>query len=212
MRKSLLCLSVLLLTLVAGCVTINVYFPKAAAEKAADQFIGSVIGSDQQSEPADKSAKPASSDDDGKSNSDDSHGQPLASRALNFLIPAAHAAGNNPNLRIHTPKVDAIHARMRQRYQQTMQALLNEGLVGFTHDGLVAVRDPSAIPLARRATVNNAVAEDNQDRKALYQAIAEANGHPEWEARIRNIFAEIWISKAHAGWYVQTASGAWKQK
>ncbi|HET8554121.1 MAG TPA: YdbL family protein [Rhodanobacteraceae bacterium] len=211
MRKSPLCLSVLLLTFLAGCVTINVYFPKAAAEKAADQFIGSVIGNDQQSEPADKSTKPASSDDD-KSSSDDSHGQPLAARALNFLIPAAHAAGSTPNLRIHTPEVDAIHARMRQRYQQTMQKLLNEGLVGFTRDGLVAVRDPSAIPLARRATINSAVADDNRDRKALYQAIAEANGHPEWEARIRNIFAEIWISKAHAGWYVQTAGGAWKQK
>ncbi|HET7299721.1 MAG TPA: YdbL family protein [Oleiagrimonas sp.] len=211
MRKSLLCLSVLLLTILAGCVTINVYFPKAAAEKAADQFIGSVIGTDQQSEPADKSAKPSSSDDN-KSHADDSHGQPLAARALNFLIPAAHAAGNNPNLRIHTPEVDAIHARMRQRYRQTMQKLLDEGLVGFTHDGLVAVRDPSAIPLARRATINSTVADDNSDRKALYQAIAKANGHPEWEARIRNIFAEIWISKAHAGWYVQTAGGAWKQK
>lgn len=211
MRKSLLCLSVLLLTFLAGCVTINVYFPKAAAEKAADQFIGSVIGNDQQSEPTDKSAKPSSSDDN-KPNNDDSHGQPLAAHALNFLIPAAHAAGSNPNLRIHTPEVDAIHARMRQRYQQTMKSLLDEGLVGFTHDGLVAVRDPSAIPLARRATINSAVANDNSDRKALYQAIAEANGHPDWEARIRNIFAEIWISKAHDGWYVQTAGGAWKQK
>lgn len=210
MRKSLLCLSVLLLTILAGCVTINVYFPKAATEKAADQFIGSVIGNDQQNEPADKTAKPSPSSDN-KPSSDDSHGQPLTSRALNFLIPAAHA-GDAPNLRIHTPEVDAIHARMRQRYQQTMQKLLDEGVVGFTHDGLVAVRDPSAIPLAQRAMVNSTVADDNRDRKALYQAIAEANGHPDWEARIRNIFAEIWISKAHDGWYVQTAGGAWKQK
>lgn len=211
MRKSLLCLSVLLLTILAGCVTINVYFPKAAAEQAADQFIGSVIGNDQQGEPTDKSTKPAPSKDDNKPSSDDGHGQPLTSRALNFLIPAAHA-GDTPNLRIHTPEVDAIHARMRQRYQQTMHKLLDEGVVGFTHDGLVAVRDPSAVSLAQRAMVNSAVAADNRDRKALYQAIAEANSHPDWEARIRNIFAKIWISKAHDGWYYRTAGGAWKQK
>lgn len=211
MRKSLLCLSILLLATLVGCVTINVYFPKAAAEKAADQFIGSVIGNDAQ--PADassSSSNPVPAKDD-KSSSDDSHGQPLTSRAMNFLVPAAHA-GDAPDLRVHTPEVNAIHASMRQRYKSTMKQLLDDGLVGFTHDGLVAARNPSAIPLSKRAMVNSAVAADNRDRKALYQAIAKANGHADWEAKIRNIFASIWISKAHAGWYIQTAGGTWKKK
>ena len=211
MRKSLLCLSVLLLATLVGCVTINVYFPKAAAEKAADQFIGSVIGDDAQPADASSSSNPAPADA-GKPNPDDGQGQPpLASRVMDFLIPAAHAA-DTPDLRVHTPEINAIHARMRERYKQTMQQLLDDGLVGFTHDGLVAVRNPSAIPLARRAMVNSAVAADNKDRNALYKAIAEANGHADWEARIRNTFASIWISKAHAGWYVQTAGGTWKKK
>lgn len=213
MRKSLLCLSVLLLATLVGCVTINVYFPKAAAEKAADQFIGSVIGDDAQAQPADasSSSNPAPADD-GESNPGNGQGQPpLASRVMNFLVPAAHA-GDTPDLRVHTPEVNAIHARMRQRYKQTMHQLLDDGLVGFTRDGLVAVRNPSAIPLSRRAMVNSAVAADNGDRNALYKAIAKANGHADWEAKIRNIFASIWIGKAHAGWYVQTADGTWKKK
>lgn len=208
MRKSLLCLSVLLMTALAGCVTINVYFPKAAAEKAAGQFIGSVIdqkaaakskGQDTPSTPAadqDKSAQ---------------HDQPLTTRVMNFLVPAAYAA-DTPNLRIHTPTVDAIHNRMRQRYRQSMQQLLDKGVVGFTHDGLVAVRDASSIPLAKRAKVNSTVAAANRDRKALYREIANANGHPEWESKIRNIFAALWIKKAHNGWYYQSAGGAWKRK
>ncbi len=210
MRKSLLCLSVLLLTALAGCVTINVYFPKAAAEKAASHFIGSVIGDEAVPAGASSTSAPASSED-ARPASDADHDQPLASRVLDFLVPAAHAA-DTPDLRINTPEVNAIHARMRQRYKQTMKQLLDDGVIGFTQNGMVAVRDPSAVPLARRAMVNSAVADDNRDRDALYRAIAKANGHPEWEAKIRNIFADLWIRKAHDGWYYQTAGGAWTRK
>ncbi|HET7267147.1 MAG TPA: YdbL family protein [Oleiagrimonas sp.] len=208
MRKCLLCLSVLLLTALAGCVTINVYFPKAAAEKAAGQFIGSVIDAGTTSE---KSAQPASASSAAKPAADDAQGQPLALRVLNFVVPAAYAA-DQPNLRIHTPGVDAIHARMRQRYEHSLGKLLDKGVVGFTHDGLVAVRDASSVPLARRTKVNAIVAAENRDRKALYREIANANGHPGWEAKIRNIFAALWIKKAHDGWYYQNASGAWTRK
>src|SRR5699024_7956710 len=81
MRKSLLCLTVLMLTAVAGCVTINVYFPKAAAEKAASQFVGSVI--DQKA--AEQNAKPEQTpstdetqprNEDTQPCDDDTQGQP----------------------------------------------------------------------------------------------------------------------------------------
>ncbi|HEX7341639.1 MAG TPA: YdbL family protein [Rhodanobacteraceae bacterium] len=210
MRKSLLCLSVLLLTVLAGCVTINVYFPKAAAEKAAGQFIGSVID-----QPAvNAKAKPATKADTASkpaSTQGDTHGEPLASRLVDFLIPAAYA-GQTPDLRIHTPAVDAIHSRMRQRFQQSLRPLLDAGVVGFTHDGMVAVHDASSIPLAKRAEVNSVVAAANRDRAALYREIANANGHSDWASKIRAIFAALWIQKAHAGWYYQNASGAWVRK
>src|SRR5699024_2283961 len=158
----------------------NVYFPKAAAEKAADQFIGSVIDSDAQPAGASSSSQPTpSNDDDRKPSTDAGHEKPMASRVVDFLIPAAYA-GDTPDLRIHTPEVNAIHERMRQRYRESMRQLLDDGVVGFTRDGLVAVRQPSSIPLSRRAVINSAVAAENADRKALYQDIAEANGHPDW--------------------------------
>jgi hypothetical protein len=40
-----------------GCVTINIYFPAAAAEKAADKIIDEVYQLDQQSRPAAPSPK-----------------------------------------------------------------------------------------------------------------------------------------------------------
>ncbi len=204
MRKFVAFSAVLLLTALVGCVTINVYFPAAAAQKAADQFIGSVI--DQGAKPAVKSgdANPPAGQDKPAD-----QGGPSAS-VLDLLIPAAYAA--TPNLRIHTPAIDAIHERMRKRFQQSLRTLLDKGVIGFTQDGLVQIRSLSAAPLPMRAGVKSVVAAENGDRNRLYAEIAKANGHPEWEKQIRGTFAAQWINRAHAGWYYQDSSGAWKRK
>lgn len=46
--------------LLAGCVTINIYFPAAAAEKAADRIIDEVWQTQKQEDKSDASAKPKS--------------------------------------------------------------------------------------------------------------------------------------------------------
>jgi len=193
-------LATLLVTLV-GCVTINVYFPEAAAQKAADQFIGTVIDSsvpapapknEQLPAPPKKSAQPSA-------------------MLLDLLIPAAYAA-ETPDIRIQTTTTEAIQERMQSRFRDTLAPLFNAGAVGFTRDGLVAVRDAAKVPLDQRAGVNTVVADENRDRNALYREVANANNHPEWEAQIRTTFAKGWIERARAGWYYQDSSGAWKQK
>jgi len=196
--------------LLAGCVTINVYFPAAAAQKAAEKFIGNVIGPDNQSQdqmPQHNPQPPPSG-----SSSGDGSGTPLAERVLDALIPAANAAESQPNIKIQTPEIEAIQARMRDRFQSSLKSLLDSGAVGFTRDGMVAVHDASKAPLPQRAQMNSAVADENRDRAAVYRQIAIANGHPEWEQQIRQIFAKQWIDRAHAGWFYQDASGAWKRK
>ena len=47
--------------------------------------------------------------------------------------------------------------------------------------------------------------------RSLYKEIANGNGHPEWEAEIRSTFAQKWMQKAQAGWFVQTNDG-WVKK
>jgi uncharacterized protein YdbL (DUF1318 family) len=208
MRKTVVCLLAVVLVALVGCVTINVYFPEAAAQKAADKFIGSVLDqATPASTPADRNPPPAPADKPASDNPQ----RPSAS-VLDLLVPAAHAADTTPDLRIHTPEVDAIHTRMQQRFRASFKDLLDSGAVGFTADGLVAVRDISSVPLAQRSAVNTLVADENRDRTALYREIANANGHPEWEAQIRQTFAALWIEKAHAGWYHRSASGSWTRK
>lgn len=201
MRKFVyLALALLAVTLV-GCVTINVYFPEAAAQKAADQFIGNVIGGAGAAatpQPPPKPAAPA--------------GQPGPSAMLlDLLVPAAYA-GDAPNIRIQTSATEAIRQRMQQRFRGALGDLLDSGAVGFTRDGMVAMHDAAKVPLSQRAQANATVADENRDRAALYREVASANNHPEWEAQIRATFAKGWIEKAKPGWYYQNAAGAWQKK
>ena len=177
----------------AACVTINVYFPAAEVQQAAKEFVDKVIGEDAQD------AMPAPADNG-------SGGMAL----LDFFIPAAQAQSVDINIR--TPEIQAIQQRMAERFDASLRAHFDAGALGFGSDGLLVVRDAAAVPLRERAALNQAVADDNRDRKAVYREIAVANGHPEWEQQIRETFARQWIASAKAGWWYQTSGGEWKQK
>ncbi|WP_395681159.1 YdbL family protein [Dokdonella sp.] len=185
-----------LLALPVACVTINVYFPEAAAQKAAEQFVDKVIGSQ-----AKDVAPPVEQPPLGTS---------PGAMLLDLVIPSAYA--QSADINIQTPQIQAIQSRMRDRFANVLAKYCASGAVGFTRDGLVAVRDAAKVPLADRAGVNAAVADENRDRQAVYREIALANGHAEWEKQIQGTFAAQWIQQAHPGWYYQDASGAWKQK
>lgn len=126
--------------------------------------------------------------------------------ALGFSATSWSAA----DIEINTPGVAAVTQSMQARYAQ-LAPHYTSGAVGLTADGLVAVRDASAVPLPERQTVNALVNAENNDRKALYNEIARANGHPEWADDIRNTFAQRWIQRAQAGWWIQGPKG-WVKK
>lgn len=187
---------------IAACVTINVYFPAAAAEKAADKIIDDVWGK----EGAAPAAKPQTM-----------RFEQSAERALfaasgtvlDFLVSPAQAQA--ADLEVSTPEIRAITASMEGRHE-SLAKYYASGAIGLTADGMVDVRDQNAIPLPERTAARKLVTDENKDRAALYTEIAKANGHPEWEGDIKSTFAERWIAKAQAGWYYKDASGAWKQK
>ncbi|QDF96210.1 DUF1318 domain-containing protein [Azoarcus sp. DD4] len=117
------------------------------------------------------------------------------------LVLAAHAFAQS-NLDIDSPAITALKASMQQRHAQ-LAPLYAAGAVGLAADGSVALRDASGVPLPQRGQVNALVAAENADRAALYREIARANSHPEWEAEVRSTFAQRWIERAQAGWWVQ---------
>jgi uncharacterized protein YdbL (DUF1318 family) len=195
----------------SACVTINVYFPAAAAEKAADKIIEDVWGAEGEASGTEKRDDKRSGNG-GEASDETSRVQRIlfaaADSALEFLIPSAHAQAD---LNIATPAVRQLTQSMEGRHAQ-LKKYYDSGAVGLTRDGLVEVRDQNLVSLPERTSVRKLVADENADRANLYREIAAANGHPEWETDIRTTFAERWVSKASAGWYYQDASGAWKQK
>ncbi len=129
--------------------------------------------------------------------------------ALGLVCSTAFAAA--ADLEINTPAIASLKVSMQQRHGQLMEYYSN-GAVGLTRDGLIAVHDANAIPLAQRQSVTSKVAAENDDRRALYKEIAKANSHPEWEEEVRNTFARRWVEKAAPGWWYQNSSGSWTKK
>jgi uncharacterized protein len=185
--------------LAVGCVTINIYFPEAAAQQAADRIIDEVRGAQKPDEPAaslrfDEDWAPALA--------------LAATSLLDFVVPAAHAQAD---FDAASPATRALEQSLKSRFPK-LKPYLDAGAVGLTAAGLLDIRDRNAIALPQRNTVRQLVADQNADWEALYTEIARINGHPEWVQQIRDVFAKRWVAKADSGWYYRDASGTWNQK
>ncbi len=188
----------LALLLLSACVTINVYFPAAAAQEAADRIIKDVYGNEpktpQPAEPSSQLQTPA-------------FAVVMVGTVLEWLVPPAQAM----DIDIQSPGIQRLKGAMTARHQQ-LAPYYDSGAVGMTRNGEIAVRDLNAVSLRDRAQVSQLVAAENQDRSALYNEIARANQHPEWSDDIRKTFARRWVDNAPAGWWYQNEAGAWVQK
>jgi len=194
--KNLSMFGALLLT---ACVTINIYFSAAAAEKAADEIIQDIQTlepSQPQSEMSPQSALPKWQ----------VSVYQLVDQTISVFISSAHAEAN---LSVNSPEIRRITADMRARFGALIP-FYEQGVLAIRADGLLTTK--GSVPLKDRNKLSKLIAAENADRYKLYQAIANANGHPEWAAQIKSTFAQRWISHAQSGWWYQTANGSWKQK
>lgn len=197
MKNKLLPVPVAATLLLAACVTINIYFPAAAAEQAADKIIKEI-------------QTPADGETPQENNS---HWQDGVYRwldaALNLLVTPAHAG--NADLSLDWPEISRLRAAMKKRFA-SLKPFYAKGWIGIQANGLLTVRNASQVPLRDRNRVQKLVAAENSDRKQLYRAIANANGHPEWTDDIQATFAKRWRANAEPGWWYQAADGSWWQK
>ncbi len=200
-RYGLLSLALML----SACVTVNIYFPAAAAEEAARSIVRDVLGKEGEQAPA---AEPSGDAEQSSALPATHAGRLLAVLAERAIAPARAA---DVDIDVSTPAIDRLRASMRQRQPQ-LAPFFREGVIGLTRDARVAIRDMGQVGLRDRNRVKQLVAADNADRDALYREIARANQHPEWEGRIREIFARVWIEEAPSGWWFQDQQGNWQQK
>lgn len=184
--------------LLAACVTINIYFPEAEAERAADRIIDEVRGTSDGAtqEPTSRLQTPLY--------------QRFAAALLETVIPTAHAQGK-PDFDASSPAKRQLEASLKARFP-ALRPYYDSGAIGLTADGTIEIRERADIPLNERNRVRQLVSEQNADWEALYREMARINEHPEWEDEIRAVFAERWIAKADRGWYYRDSSGNWRQK
>ena len=200
MRKISISVTALLTVFFVACVTINVYFPEAAAVEAADRIIDKVRG---------ESDGDSTSFSNPQRDSDAPILLAVAYGVSNFLVSDANAQGS-VDFDKPSPEKQALENSLAARFP-SLRPYFDSGAIGLTDAGLIEFRDRNLVPLKDRNSVVQMVAAQNNDWNALYAEIANLNGHPEWQDSIRRTFAQRWVAKANKGWYYREG-GTWKQK
>mgnify|MGYP000989629026 CR=1 FL=1 len=180
--------------LILSCVTVNIYFPSAEVQKAADKIVDDVRtkSNDTQTAPA-----------PGPSSRLDSL------RPFSFGLRQACAA---TNIDVSTPAIRGIKESMKNRFPQ-LKPFYDKGAVGENNQGLVEGKDTAGLNLQERGQVNKLIDQENKDRAALYREIATANKlGPESVPQIEKIFANSWRDKSLPGWWIQDDNGLWGKK
>jgi len=116
-----------------------------------------------------------------------------------------------PEININSPAIVSLIKSMANRVMQ-LKPHLEAGVIGLTHDGLVAFRDSTNIEVKALLALDALVGEENKDRATLYREIARANSHPEWESDLRTTFGRRWINRLPVGWFYRDEKGQWIKK
>jgi uncharacterized protein YdbL (DUF1318 family) len=183
----------LFVVFLVSCVTVNIYFPASAIQKAADEIVDDV-----------RRAPPANGG--GKSDKTSRRDQVQ----LVGLGPGPAQAA--VDLNVSTPAIRGLRASMASRFPQ-LKPLYDKGAIGETNDGLVVGRDTEALSLRERADLSRLVDQENADRRALYSEIIRANNlDPGTLGEVQRLFANSWREKSAAGWWIQRDDGQWARK
>ena len=129
--------------LFAACVTINVYFPAAAADKAEHQIINDITKGTSGTPPQSNFTPPRESEEPNMLVA-------AIGQVLYALVPAAHAQNAEAALNVSSPAVSRIKSSMGARFGE-LEKFFASGAVGLTRDGLIEVRDINAVALPSSA-------------------------------------------------------------
>jgi hypothetical protein len=131
------------------------------------------------------------------------------------LVTQVYAEADAP-LPYGGPDIDNPLASMKLRWPR-LKPLLENGTLGFTEDGDVAIRDFGGRDKAEAKALRALVRAENNDRQLLYRAMTSAGGYsmvtgPGMLDYTEDVFAEQWATQAPMGWWIQDHCGQWFRK
>ncbi|MFH0933407.1 MAG: DUF1318 domain-containing protein [Nitrospirota bacterium] len=196
MKRRMRFLTMGLMLFIAACVTVNIYFPAAAVQKAADEIVDDVRKVEKKDE--------QKSEEKQKINK--------LFQELKSLSWGPAEASAQIDIEVSTPAIRALKDSMKERFPQ-LKPFYDKGNIGEGNMGLLETRDLANLNLKEKADLSRLVEQENKERKNLYTEIMKANKFgPEVLPQIQKIFANSWRDKSQSGWWVQKDSGEWEKK
>ncbi|WP_027721724.1 DUF1318 domain-containing protein [Maridesulfovibrio zosterae] len=182
----------------AACVTVNIYFPAAQVEKAAEDIVEDVYGNNSQ-----KNIK----------NDDQSSLQIF----MAFISPnTAHAQPVTQSDIESLNKSNSAIRGLKKSISNDHQSLLpyyNSGNIGINNEGFLEIISKEGLNIKDIAKLRRLISQDNETREQLYSEVAASMNIPGSDiGKIKTIFADVWQKRAPSGWFIQDASGKWSKK
>jgi uncharacterized protein YdbL (DUF1318 family) len=125
--------------------------------------------------------------------------------------PARDAAKPPINLDIGTPPVVVVKHALAQRTSRLVR-FYEAGEIGLGQDGFIHLRDSAKMSLAKRQIAEKLIDTENEERKALIQALADSNHRRDAEPEIWELMRERWHKQWKSGWWLRDADGKWSRK
>ena len=220
-------------TMIAGCITVHVYFPVKELREAADEIVDEVRPDIASAEESAGEGEKGDRADDSREDAGDLHrrgrdtdgsGEPIRvppARPTLLSVSLARTAWaeekdstERPDevINASSPKIKKIKASLKARYKKLLP-LYTAGRIGEGQDGYLVVREVKDLKLKERRKVSTLVKAENADRKGLYTAIARENKIA--DAKIKDIgrlFSRSWQKKSKTGWWIEVKKGKWVKK
>ncbi len=193
-RLSIVFAILICLTVVIACVTVNIYFPAAEIQRAAEEIV--------------EEARPEQQEKEGGSLKPIRH-RWLATM-LRILRPGIAFA--QVDINISTPAIRNLRASLTSRFG-SLKGFYSRGSLGENKRGYVEIRDESGLGLKEKGDLRRLAGAENADRKALYLEILRANNlDTQFLSEVEKIFANNWKSKAVPGSWIQSDDDKWRRK
>ncbi|MBA4389691.1 MAG: DUF1318 domain-containing protein [Syntrophus sp. (in: bacteria)] len=196
MIKSLKHLMFVCVVSFAACVTVNIYFPAAAIQKAADEIVNDVRGTqgnqEQKQQKQDK--------------------QSLILEELRTFSIGPKEASAQINVDVTTPAIRNLKQALKDNFS-SLKPFYDKRAIGENNTGLVDTKDTAGLNLKEKADLKRVADQENNNRTALYNEIMKANKlGADALPKIQKIFANSWRDKSDAGWLIQNDKGEWEKK
>lgn len=150
------------LALVAGCVTVNVYFPAAQVEKTAEKIVDDVYQEKKEPPNVEPAEKPRSWNE----------GDTVRGIVRLARFGPAPAFAEEATT-VSNAAIRGLKEQIGQRHRELLP-FYQQGQVGITRDGFLEVRGTSGLGLPQVAALKRLVDADNAARRQLYEEVARA--------------------------------------